>query len=183
MIKKFLIFFFFLIFSTEAFAEIKKNIIQKLKNIENLSFNFEQNINDKKETGNCTIKYPKKIFCQYNLKNKKILVSNGKSIVIKTLTSYYIYPIEKTPLDLILDKEFILDKIKNSNQRIVNDNLINFNFFQNENEINIFFDKKTFNLIGWQTLDVFQNLSMTYLNSIIFNKELQSDLFKLPPQN
>ena len=84
---------------------------------------------------------------------------------------------------MILDKEFILDKIKNSNQRIVNDNLINFNFFQNENEINIFFDKKTFNLIGWQTLDVFQNLSMTYLNSIIFNKELQSDLFKLPPQN
>ena len=183
MIKKFLIFFFFFFFLIEAFAEIKKNIIQKLKNIENLSFNFEQNINDKKETGNCTIKYPKKIFCQYNLKNKKILVSNGKSIVIKTLTSYYIYPIEKTPLDLILDKEFILDKIKNSNQRIVNDNLINFNFFQNENEINIFFDKKTFNLIGWQTLDVFQNLSMTYLNSIIFNKELQSDLFKLPPQN
>ena len=84
---------------------------------------------------------------------------------------------------MILDKEFILDKIKNSNQRIVNDNLINFNFFQNENEINIFFDKKTFNLIGWQTLDVFQNLSMTYLNSIIFNKELQSDLFKLPSQN
>lgn len=183
MIKKFLIFLFFLIFSTETFAEIKKNIIQKLQNVENLTFNFEQNINDKKETGTCTIKYPKKIFCQYNLENRKILVSNGRSIVIKTSTSYYIYPIDKTPLNLILDKEFILNKIKNSNQRIVNDSLINFNFFQDENEINIFFDKNTFNLIGWQTLDVFQNLSITYLNSIIFNKELQSNLFKLPPQN
>ena len=183
MIKKFLIFLFFLVFSTETFAGIKENIIQKLKNVENLTFNFEQNINDKKETGNCTIKYPKKIFCQYNLKNKKILVSNGRSIVIKTLTSYYIYPIEKTPLDLILDKEFILNKIKNSNQRVINDNLINFNFLQNENEINIFFDQKTFNLIGWQTLDVFQNLSITYLNTIIFNKELQNDLFKLPTRN
>ena len=183
MIKKFLIFLFFLVFSTETFAGIKENIIQKLKNVENLTFNFEQNINDKKETGNCTIKYPKKIFCQYNLKNKKILVSNGRSIVIKTLTSYYIYPIEKTPLDLILDKEFILNKIKNSNQRVINDNLINFKFLQNENEINIFFDQKTFNLIGWQTLDVFQNLSITYLNTIIFNKELQNDLFKLPTRN
>ena len=183
MIKKFLIFLFFLVFSTETFAGIKENIIQKLKNVENLTFNFEQNINDKKETGNCTIKYPKKIFCQYNLKNKKILVSNGRSIVIKTLTSYYIYPIEKTPLDLILDKEFILNKIKSSNQRVINDNLINFKFLQNENEINIFFDQKTFNLIGWQTLDVFQNLSITYLNTIIFNKELQNDLFKLPTRN
>jgi outer membrane lipoprotein-sorting protein len=170
-------------FFTETIAEIKKNIIQKLKHVENLTFNFEQNINDKKETGNCSIEYPKKIFCQYDLKNKKILVSNGRSIVIKTLVSYYVYPIEKTPLDLILDKEFILNKIQNSNLRVVNDKLINFNLIQNENEINIFFDKKTFNLIGWQTLDVFQNLSITHLNSIIINKELKNDLFKLPSRN
>ena len=170
-------------FFTETIAEIKKNIIQKLKHVENLTFNFEQNINDIKETGNCSIEYPKKIFCQYDLKNKKILVSNGRSIVIKTLVSYYVYPIEKTPLDLILDKEFILNKIQNSNLRVVNDKLINFNLIQNENEINIFFDKKTFNLIGWQTLDVFQNLSITHLNSIIINKELKNDLFKLPSRN
>ena len=54
--------------------EIKKNIIQKLQNVENLTFNFEQNINDKKETGTCTIKYPKKIFCEYFDKKGKIFV-------------------------------------------------------------------------------------------------------------
>ena len=34
------------------------------------------------------------------LKIKKILVSDGKSLVIKTLTSFYLYPLEKTPLNL-----------------------------------------------------------------------------------
>ena len=53
----------------------------------------------------------KKIFCEYNLKNKKKLVSNGRSLVIKTNNSFYIYPLEKTPLNLILDKKFLLNKI------------------------------------------------------------------------
>ena len=34
------------------------------KNTNNLFFNFEQNINGKIQTGLCTIKYPKKIFCK-----------------------------------------------------------------------------------------------------------------------
>ena len=34
------------------------------------------------------------------------------------------------------------------------------------NEINVFFDNKTFNLIGWQTKDIYQNLNITYLSSI-----------------
>ena len=63
---------------------------------------------EKLENGNCTIEYPKKIFCKYNLKNKKVLVSNGRSLVIKTNNSYYIYPLEKTPLNLILDKNFLI---------------------------------------------------------------------------
>ena len=49
----------------------------------NLSFNFIQTINNKNENGKCIIKYPKKIWCEYNNSNKKIIVSNGKSLVIK----------------------------------------------------------------------------------------------------
>ena len=74
---------------------IKSNIINNLKNIDNLSFNFEQNINDKLENGNCIVQYPKKIFCKYNSSNNKILVSNGQSLVIKTTSSYYSYPLKK----------------------------------------------------------------------------------------
>ena len=80
----------------------KENIINNLKNINNLSFNFEQNINGKIENGNCIIEYPKKNFCKYNNLNNKILVSNGKSLVIKTKNgSYYRYN-KKTPLNYIL---------------------------------------------------------------------------------
>ena len=82
--KKVYLFLFIVIFTAETQASQKNKIIQKLKNINNLSFNFEQNINGKIESGNCTIEYPKKIFCVYDLINKKTLVSNGRSLVIKT---------------------------------------------------------------------------------------------------
>jgi len=173
-----------LIFLTsKVSASVKDDLIKNLKEVNNLTFNFEQNINGKIENGNCTLQYPKKIICEYDIKNKKILVSNGRSLVIKTLNSYYIYPIEKTALNLILDKNFLIDKIANLNERIINDKFINYSFVENQNEINIFFDKDTYNLIGWQTLDIYQNLSITYINIIFINQKLKKNLFKLPSQD
>ena len=49
-------------FNNTAFASIKENIINNLINTKNLSFNFEQNINGKIETGRCVVEYPKKNF-------------------------------------------------------------------------------------------------------------------------
>ena len=181
--KKYYLILFIFFPLTESAASIKSNIIKNLQNINNISFDFEQNINGKIEDGNCIIEYPKKIFCKYNLKNKKVLVSNGNSLVIKTRSSYYLYPLEKTSLNLILNKEFLITKISNLKERIIEDKFINYNFTENDNEINIFFDKKSFNLIGWQTLDIYQNLSVTYLNSIIKNKKIKKNQFKLPAQN
>ena len=181
--KNKILFLFFVFFISESTASVKDNIIQNLSNIDNIAFNFEQNINGKIENGNCMLEYPKKIFCKYELDNKKILVSNGKSLVIKTSTSYYIYPIEKTSLNLILNKEFLIKKIASTKGRLIDNKFINFIFFQNNNEINVFFDKKTYNLIGWQTLDIYQNLSITYLFSIVKNQKLNKNLFKLPKQN
>ena len=181
--KKIFVIIIFTCLINNASASIKENIINKFKNIENISFQFEQNINGKIENGNCTIEYPKKIYCKYDLSNQKILVSNGKSLVIKTLSSYYLYPLEKTPLNSILNKDFLLNKIKSLNERNVGENFINYKFVENENEINLFFDKKTFNLIGWQTIDLYQNISITYLSSIKRNQKLEKELFVLPKQN
>jgi outer membrane lipoprotein-sorting protein len=181
--KRFYLIIFILFFLTNLNASTKNELITNLKNINNLTFDFEQNVNGKIENGNCILEYPKKIFCKYNLKNEKILVSNGKSLVIKTLTSYYLYPLKRTPLDLILNKEFLINKINNLNERIVEDKFINYKFIENENEINIYFDKKNYNLIGWQTTDVYQNLSITYLSNIIKNKNLKKNIFNLPKQN
>ena len=181
--KKYYLILFIFFPLTESVASIKNNIIKNLQNINNISFNFEQNINGKTEDGNCIIEYPKKIFCKYNLKNKKVLVSNGNSLVIKTQSSYYLYPLEKTSLNLILNKEFLITKISNLKERIIGNKFINYSFIENDNEVNIFFDKKSFNLIGWQTLDIYQNLSITYLNSIIKNKKIKKNQFQLPAQN
>ena len=91
MKKYYLILLIFFFLTNQSSASIKSDILNKLNYIENISFNFEQNINDKIEKGECILQYPKKIFCKYDLSNKKILVSNGKSLVIKTISSYYIY--------------------------------------------------------------------------------------------
>ena len=181
--KNLYLFIIFTILTTQSLASTKKDIIKNLQKTNNLSFNFEQNINGKIQNGKCIIKYPKKIFCQYKLKNKKILVSDGKMLAIKTKTSYYLYPIKKTPLNLILDKDFILNKINSLNDRIIDDKFINFTFKENDNEINLFFDKNTHNLIGWQTIDIYQNISITYLSSIVKNQKLKENLFTIPKQN
>ena len=182
--KKF--FFIILIFSfnSQAFSSNKENIIQNLKDIRNIKFDFEQNINGKTEQGMCVIEYPLKINCKYNNANKKILISNGKSLVIKNNAgSYYLYPIEKTVLNYILDKNFIISEIKKAEERVIDNKFINYTFFKDENEINIFFDNKNYNLIGWQTLDIYQNLNITYLSSVIKNQKLKKNLFKIPLQD
>ena len=107
-------------------------------------------------------------------------MSNGSSFVIKTLSSYYIYPLKKTPLDVILDKKFLLDKISKSKNYYSDKNIVAFKFLKDENEINLFFDKRTLNLKGWQTVDLYQNLSIVYLSSIVFNQKIEKKLFNLP---
>ena len=178
--SKFYFLIIFLFFVNESSASIKNDIVKKLSLINNISFNFEQNINDKIEKGKCILEYPKKIFCEYDLSNKKILVSNGSSFVIKTLSSYYIYPLKKTPLDVILDKKFLLDKISKSKNYYSDKNIVAFKFLKDENEINLFFDKRTLNLQGWQTVDLYQNLSIVYLSSIVFNQKIEKKVFNLP---
>ena len=180
---KCIVIFFFLVFVTNSNAIIKSKIIENLKNTQSLNFNFEQNINGKIENGNCTIKYPKKIFCEYAKSNNKILVSNGKTLVIKTITSYYRYPLDKTPLNFILDKNFLINKISILEERIIDDSYINYTIQEKDNEINIFFNKETFDLIGWQNTDIYQNFNITFLSSIRKNRIISKNIFKLPNQN
>ena len=110
-------------------------------------------------------------------------MSNGKSLVVKTSTSYFIYPLEKTYLDLILNKKYLIKKIHDMNEKKISEELINFSFNENNNQISIYFDKNTYNLIGWQTLDIYQNLSITFLSSIVKNQKIDDNLFNLPTQD
>ena len=174
---------FFLILILNANASEKDKIIENLKNTKNFDFKFEQNINGKIENGQCTIEYPKKIFCEYARSNNKILVYDGRYLVVKTRSSFYQYPVKKTPLNLILDKNYLLNKIENLDGKIIENKFINYSFIENDSEISIFFNKKNYDLVGWQTLDIYQNLSITYLSSVSKNENINEDLFILPKQN
>ena len=168
--------------SEYSVASVKEKIINKFISINNISFKFKQTIDQKEEEGSCIIKYSKKIYCSYNSRFNKILVSNGKSLVIKSDKNkqYYVYPLKKTPLDLILDKEFILKNIKKSEGRLVNNKYYNFSINNNGKIINIFFDNKNYNLLGWQTEDIYQNLTVTFIYDFKANQKIKDDLFNLP---
>ena len=186
MLKKIFLIFFFLLNTVEySNASIKNKIINNLIKTENLTFEFKQTINDKTEEGNCIIEYPKKIFCSNNNFLKKIMVSNGKSLVIKNQTNkqYYLYSLKKTPLELILDKNFLINQIKELKSRTIEDKYINFTIVNKNNEINVFFDKKNLNLIGWQTEDIYQNLVITYIYKIQYNQKIDNNIFILPKNN
>ena len=185
MIKKIIVFFLFLIFFNPLNATIKEQIISNLEKTNNLTFNFKQTIDEKSEEGSCIIEYPKKIYCLYDNFNKKIMVSNGKSLVIKNQTNnqFYLYPLKKTPLELILDKNYLINQIKNLEGRIIDNKYFNFAIINNENKINIFFDNQTLNLIGWQTEDIYQNLVITFISKIKVNQKIDKNIFKLPQMN
>ena len=182
MFYKVLIIVFILNFYSPVFSFTKEKIISQMKLIDNLSFNFEQKINNKNENGKCIIVYPKKIWCKYSNSGKKIIISNGKSLLIKTSNNknYYRYSLKKTPLEFLLDKEFLISKIKITDPEEVDNSYLNFTFLENNNRINIFFDKKNLSLIGWQTQDIYQNLSVTFISSVKINQKIDNKIFILP---
>ena len=174
-----------LIFFNPALSSTKNEVISKMLLTNNFSFNFDQTINKKKENGSCIIRYPKKIYCKYDNYNEKIIVSDGKSLVIKVekTGSYYFYPLKKTPLELLLNKSYLISKMISLEPREIDNKYLNFEIIENDNKINIFFDKNTFDLVGWQTEDIYQNLTITFISSVKINQEIDDSIFILPKKN
>ena len=83
-------------------------------------------------------------------------------------------------MNYILDKDFLINEIQNLKEKIIDDKFINFKLLKEDNEINIFFNKSNYNLIGWQILDIYQNLSMTYISINFINKKIDDNLFVIP---
>ena len=182
MIKKiFFLFFLLNIFNTSV-ASIKSEIINNFKKINNLSFDFKQVIDEKTEKGRCIIQYPKKIHCNYDNFKKKLIVSNGNSLVIKNQNGkeYFRYLLKQTSLELILNKNLLIKKIEELDGKVIDEKYYVFYLENNENQINIFFDKNTYDLVGWQTEDIYQNLVITFIYNLVKNSNIDKKLFILP---
>ena len=116
LIFLFQVIIFYLFSSTITNADFQKKLIEKLISTKTLSFDFKQKIAEKEEVGNCFIKYPLLMKCNYKNSKQKILISNGKTVAIikKKYKKIYYYPLKSTPLFTILQKEKIINLIKNT---------------------------------------------------------------------
>ena len=73
--------------------------------------------------------------------------------------------------------------MNNLESREIDNKYINFTILENNNKINIFFDKKSLFLVGWQTEDIYQNLTITFISSIKINQKINNKIFILPNIN
>jgi len=183
LIISFNTFIIFFTITNITFANTQENLINKLISTKTLTFNFKQTISEKEETGDCYIKYPLLMKCNYKNVKQKVIVSNGKTVAIikKKYKKIYYYPIKTTPLFTILDKEKILNLIKNNKPTKINSEIIEFEYTDEKlNKLIIFFDKKTLNLKGWKTKDAYSNEVSFLINDLKTNDEFAEDFFKIP---
>ena len=173
----------FILLSTNLFASEKDQIISQLKNLNSLEFTFEQLINEKKEKGSCLLEFPGKLKCNYFDDKRKELTINKKKLAItqRRYNKTYYYPISKSPFLNILYKNKLLEIVKSGKLELA-DQTIKL-IYLDDNEITVFFDKKTLDLKGWQIIDQYNNNINFSLNIVSKNDVFKKGTFKIPEIN
>ncbi len=180
--KIFLVLFFFLI-SFNLYSNEKDKIISQLIDLNSLEFTFDQSINEKIEKGSCLLEFPGKLKCNYFDDKEKELVINNKRLAItqKRYNKTYYYPISKSPFLNILYKDKLLEIVRSGKLELT-DHIIKLSYF-GDDEITVFFDKKSLDLKGWQVTDQYNNNINFALNIIAKNDLFRKDVFKIPEIN
>jgi len=179
------IFFIYLFSVSASLADLQKNLINKLTATKTLSFDFKQKISDKEEMGNCFIKYPLLMKCNYQNLKQKTVISNGKTVAVikKKYKKIYYYPIKATPLFFILKKEKIINLIRKNKPTKINSTLIEFEFIDKKtNRIKILFDKNSLEFKGWETKDAYSNNVSFIISNLKTNNQIIDDFFKIPKE-
>ena len=182
-VRKFLLILLFTSFSFSLSANQKDQIVTQLKNLNSLEFTFNQLVNEKLEKGNCLLEFPGKLKCEYFDDKQKELVINDKrlSITQKKYNKTYHYPISKSPFLNILYKDKLLEIVKSGKLELT-EQLIKL-IYLSEDEIIVFFDRKTLDLKGWEIIDQYNNNINFSLNIISKNDAYKKGTFKIPDIN
>ncbi len=181
--KRFFLITSLIFFSLNSFANEKNQIVVKLNSLNSLEFTFDQIINEKTEKGSCLLQFPGKLRCEYFDDKQKELIINNKNLAItqKRYDKTYHYPISKSPFLNILYKDKLLDIVRSGKLESTKD-LIKLIYLE-ENEITVFFDKKTLNLRGWKIIDQYNNKIKFSLNIVAKNDIYKKENFKIPKIN
>ena len=173
----------FISFSFNLSASEKDQILTQLKNLNSLEFTFDQLVNEKLEKGSCLLEFPGKLKCEYFDNKQKELVINNKRLAItqKKYNKTYHYPISKSPFLNILYKDKLLEIVKSGKLELT-EKVIKL-IYLSENEITVFFDRKTLDLKGWKIIDQYNNKINFSLNIISKNDVYKKGTFKIPDIN
>jgi outer membrane lipoprotein-sorting protein len=133
-------------------ASEKIKIIENLRKINSLQFNFTQLSSDGQENGSCILIYPKKMRCIYDEQKKEIIVNDDYLYLInKEENKNYSYSIKDTPLGIMLDKENLIEKLLNIKKFNISNNFIIATVDISSTEsVDIYFDPKNSTILGWR---------------------------------
>jgi outer membrane lipoprotein-sorting protein len=159
MIKKNIIFFIFFLFSSISYSDENNDLIEKFltkfKSINNIEFNFIQTSADMVEKGKCFLSYPKKLICRYEGdEGKEIIVKNDALVIVKRkFQRVYYYRVANSPFATILDKNKIINQIKNINEIKSENNILILKFSSDpeSSSLHLFVTKDTLDIAGWKT--------------------------------
>ena len=183
-LTKVILFFSLYLICTNASANEKSKIINKLSNVKNIKFDFIQETNEKKEKGKCILVFPSKLKCNYEGKNEKELIVNKRMMAItqKRYGKTLFYPLSKSTFINILSKDELV-KIINDNNLVI-DNYFNIVFFDENNlKTLIRFDKNNYFLAGWISSDQYNNKIIFDIKITSTNQIIDDKIFILPDKS
>jgi outer membrane lipoprotein-sorting protein len=162
-------------------ASEKIKIIENLRKINSLQFNFTQLSSDGQENGSCILIYPKKMRCIYDEQKKEIIVNDDYLYLInKKEDKNYNYSIKDTPLGIMLDKESLIEKLLNIEKFDMSNNFIITTVDISSTEsVDIYFDHKNLTILGWRIKNYDKSTLEFMMKNIKINVN-SDEKFKIP---
>ena len=129
--------------------------------------------------------FPKKLKCIYNDNKQKELIINKNMMAItqKRYNKTYYYPISKSLFVKILSKNELIQLINISNLNTYKDTLRLTSLGVHGQKVDLIFNKKNYDLMGWKTKDKFNNNINFLINIISTNKIFSDEEFIIPKMN
>ena len=168
-------------FCNQLNASEKIKIIENLRKINSLQFNFTQLSSDGQENGSCILIYPKKMRCIYDDQKKEIIVNDDYLYLInKEENKNYNYSIKGTPLGVMLDKESLIEKLLNIEKFNISNNFIVATVDISSTEsVDIYFEPKNFTILGWRIKNYDKSILEFMMKNIMVNVN-SDEKFQIP---
>ena len=178
--------FIFLFYNYELSANIKIEnnfhaVKEYLKNLNTLEASFIQMSSDGNiRRGKIFFNLPGKLRIDYFEPDDLLITSNGFWLTVqnKKLKQTNNLPLERTPLNLFLNKKFNFEDNSNIKFKIEN-NVITLTFFgdQKESKFELEFNSNPLRLRKWVIIDEFENKTSVMLQNIKMDVKLSNKIF------